>query len=229
MRYIYLLLLLPGLCSAQFLETKGSVRASVFRQAELTELGTSQMTIAMVDSQIQESYGLFGCHTKFDVVPLAYWDTFSAVAGQGLYDAVLNSDFVEGGLIRCKKELLDGPSASLVQQVVPIGPNQDMVTVKPGEAPKYVWASSGIFEVYPVPTGEQSYLKFYFQYQAQPPALTSDTSSILIKPSLRAMLVDHICLRISEKLEWYDKAAAFRSRLPSSLTQRTAIEEAMLR
>ena len=218
---IFVLLLLAASVQAQ-LDTREDVRLAVYQDCNLDSVGTNQATVAQVNNLIGRGYQVFGAHLYFEVVPYKKTDTFNLVNGQGYYDTVLNSDYVERPLLRCQKGFVETSSGTSIRQAVATVPNDDIVTVKAGEAPKYVLASHGMIEVYPVPTGTQAYLILYFEYQAHPPELTADTSSILIDESLRQPLVDWVNWHILDKVRRHADADRFKARLPRSLTQRQA-------
>lgn len=213
MKKLLVLVLFAAGVQAGVLDDLESVRAAVFRKGHLANIGTAQLTTAEVDSQINEANQLFGAHREFQVVPYAKWDSITVVEDQWLY--ALNSDFVQ--LLRVLKSWVNEDGVT-VTQVVPIGGQMDVVKTTAGEAPKYAWASEGMLEIYPVPTGEQAYLTLYISYQAHPPPLTMDTSSILIKQSLRSMLVDYVLWKVLEKIGSFGRAQLARNRLPASLT-----------
>jgi hypothetical protein len=221
MRKLLLLLLLPVMCLGEVLDDQEAVRNAVLRRMHVSSNGTAQMTTAQVNSQIEESHQLFGSHLEFDVVPFSKGDTVSVVDGQWFYDTVVNSDFVEGGLLWCVQSEVDIHGDEIIG-FVPTRAIEDVVAPVAGDAPRFVWCSEGVFGVYPVPALDKAYLTFYFQYQAHPPELTSDTSSILIKKALRSMLVDHVCWILEEKRDRMLKAQLFKARLPRSITEQIA-------
>ena len=220
-RLSIVLLLLPVICGAEVLDDQEAVRNAVFRRMHVSSNGTAQVTTDDANSQIDESHQLFGSHLEFDVVPYANWDTVSVIDGQWYYDTVVNSDFVEGGFLYCLQSEVDIHGNEIIG-IVPTRPIQDVVVAVAGDAPRFVWCSEGVFGVYPVPALKQAYLTFYFQYQAHPPELTTDTSSILIKKALRSMLVDHVCWILEEKRDRMLKAQLFKARLPRSITEQIA-------
>lgn len=223
MKKLLVLLLFAVGVQAGVLDDLESVRVAVFRKGHLVNVGTAQLTTAEVDSETNESYQLFGAHLEFQVVPYAKWDSITVVDGQWLY--ALNSDFVR--LLRVLKSWVNENGVT-VTQVVPIGGQPDVVKTSAGEAPKYAWASEGMLEIYPVPTGEQAYLTLYISYQAHPPALTEDASSILIKEGLKSMLVDHVLWKVLEKIGRFEDARLARNRLPASLTGGVQIPQGVI-
>ena len=220
---LLVLLLLPVICGAAVLDDREDIRNAAFRRMHISSDGTDQVTTADANSQIDESHELFGSHLEFHVVPYAKWDTVSVIDGQWFYDTVVNSDMVEGGLLYCVQSCVDKDGKTVIERV-PTRPMGQLLLSDAGDAPKYVWCSEGVFGVYPVPALEQVYLTFYFQYQAHPPELTTDTSSILIKKALRSMLVDHVCWLLEEKRGNLLKAQMFKARLPKSITEEEVIQ-----
>jgi len=202
MKKILVVLLVAGGLQAGVLDDLESVRASATRRMHTEGIGTAQYTAAEVDSQVNESIHYIATKVDLDPAPYLKVDSIPLVKGQGLY--TLESDYVEGGLKYCKRHTPTTTGA--IEVFVPVVVLADVVTPIEGAAPSQVFDKGGVLGVHPIP---DNYDTLIIWYQALPPAMCSDTSSILIIPKYREMMLLHVCWQIAVTLSEDVDAARF--------------------
>lgn len=228
MRKLLCLLFLVSVVQAEVLDDLESNRVSIARRLHMETVGTAQFTAANIDSQYNESRQYVSALTELYPVPYMKIDTIPLVAGQDKY--ALPSDFAEGGLKYCQRRHISVDGGKPINIYMPVVPLEDVVTPEEGATPSQVFAiGGGVLGVHPVPSSDFKYDSLTIWYQALPPALTLDTSSVLVVAKHREMMVLHACWEIALSTNQYAKAREFEKmyKKERSTATRTTTEQVL--